>query len=641
MPSSHPYRWALAALKLACLLAALGVWAVSPPPAAHAAEAARVRYAWPLFYGDLPDGSQVGEARRMQVRVEPSNGDGVRVGFFESEFFGTGGQWRAAGWMAAVVASLECGQPLSRWRVSYDVVGRIDGPSAGGLMTSTVLSGIYGVDLLPKTTMTGTINPDGSIGPVGGIYYKLAGAREKGMQKVLIPAGGRMEKQKDGSERDLFQRGRELGLEVVEVANVRQAFAQLTGRSLPSMPDDKRRFQLPHKALAAMERSYRRWEAKFNDSTARMRQTASQVPPQYHPKLDLAWKNAQAMAVKARATLERGNLAAAMPLMFLAAVAADSGGHLSYLYIAEAKGGIRGALEVLKGYLIKKAFLDQFQQKLNQVRAASMNDLMTLVEAYAYFDLALGTVMYTQQMVANLDKLSQKIPPMVLAETISLGEALARNLFYFVDDLLLMGTGHPGGKPGDAPQLADWAKGMYQAAGANLGYIDKAIIEPIAEEAKVDAELVKLKILSSDSQYQQAQLSYQALPVLFERVPPGPNQSAAVVGGAMASFAMSGLVVAKWYSLEALPDQHGMVSRVGRPKALGHMLASSRDHLRQIILAVQQKQGYDPVMPIFHYLVAEGVGGRSSDPNDLVVILSEYWLGSTMGRLMLSLGGAN
>jgi hypothetical protein len=617
------------------LLLAVGLWA----PAAAAEDQARVRHVWPLFYGSAPSGKQIGEARRMRVSIAPSRAQGLRLGFFESQFFGTGSQWRAAGWMAAVVASLEAGLPLTRWRVSYDVPGRIDGPSAGGLMTSTLLSGIYGVEMLPKVTMTGTINPDGSIGPVGGIYHKLAGAQAKGMRKVLIPAGQRMEEQKDGSRTDLVKRGQKLGIEVVEVADVRQAFAHLTGKSLPSLPDQQEDFHLPDRARAGLEQSLGRWRGKFQDSVARMRQTAPQVPRKYHGKLDMAWKNAHALAAKSDRAREQGNLAAAAPLMFLAAVAADAGGHLSYLYIANEERGLKGALEVLKGYLVTDRFMRQFQDKLNQRQPSSLNDLMALVEAYAYYDLALGTVLHTQKLVGNLKELSEKIPPLVLAETVTLGEALARNLFYFVDDLLLMGMGHPGGKLDRAPDLGAWAKGMYQAAGANLGYIEKAVVEPLAQQAGADPKVVQLKILSRDPQYQQAQLSYQAVPVLFERVPAGVNQSAAVMGGAVASFAMSGLVVAKWYSLEAPPDANGMVGRVGRPRALGNMLASSRGHLRQMILAVRERLGFDPVMPIFHYRGAEGVRGMSQDPNDLVTILSEYWIGSTQGRLMLSLGG--
>ncbi|MFH1058837.1 MAG: S16 family serine protease [Pseudomonadota bacterium] len=618
-----------------CLLLATAM--AAPAAALAAGPAPQLRQVHPLFYANLADGKQIGEARPMQVQVEPSGGQGVRLGFFESEFFGVGAQWRAAGWMAAVVAALESAEPLSHWRISFDVPGLIDGPSAGGLMTATLISAMQGRQMLPSVTMTGTINPDGSIGPVSGIYYKLAGAQEKGIKKVLIPAGSRMEKQNDGSVKDLLARGRELGVEVVEVADVEAAYRNLSGQNLANLPDDGRDLAMPEKVRQALERSCARWEAKFNEATGRMRQTAPQMPAKYHPRLDFSWKTAQMMHGRAAAARQQGNLCAAMPLMFLAAVGADAGAHLSYLYLGLERGGEQEMMKVFKGYLIKPAFLDSFQNKLNQQKPRNLNDLMALAEGYAYYDAALGTLLYTEKMLKNLGQLTKEAPLLQIVENITLGEAMARNLFYFVDDLLLMGMGHPGRPLKDPGALVEWAKGMHLAAGANLGYIDRAIIEPAAQEAGVDPNALKFKLLAQDSQYQLANLCYQAVPVLLRRVEPEVNQAAAVLGGATASFALSGLVVAKYYSLGAVPDKFGRVGAIQRPQALAAMQASSRNRLRQTILTIQA-QGYQPVMPIFHYRMAEGLAAVSQDPNDLVSGLSEYWLGSTLGRLMISLG---
>ncbi|MBI4797487.1 MAG: hypothetical protein HY794_01860 [Desulfarculus sp.] len=628
---SSPLTWAcclLATLLLLLATSAGTAWAQGRP--------AQSRQVWPLFYAEASGGKQFGEARPMQVKVEGSEGQGVRLGFFESEFFGTGSQWRAAGWMAAVVAALESREPLAHWRISYDVPGLIDGPSAGMLMTVSTLSAMLGHQMRPDVSMTGTINPDGSIGPVSGIYHKLAGAKAKGLKKILIPAGLGQEEQKDGSVKDLKQRGRELGLEVKEVNDLEGAYQEFTGRSLSQVPDDGRALAMPPRAQEALALSYARWEAKLKDALERMRQSAAQVPSQHHPKLDLAWKNAQTMASRAAQAKQAGNLCLAMPLMFLAAVSADTGTHLSYLYVALARGGDQDMMRVFKGYLIKQDFLDSFLRKLNAQKIKNLNDLMALSEGYAYYNAALGTILTTQEMLNNLKQLTQKAPLIQVVEAITIYEALARNMFHFVDDLLLMGMGHPGRSVKDTQALVEWARGMHLAAGANLGYIDKAIIEPAAQEAHVDAEALKLKLLSQDYQYQQANLCYRAVPVLLKRVEPGPNQAAAVLGGATSSFALSGLVVAKYYCLGAQPDNTGRVGSIKRPQALGAMLESSRRRLRQTILTVQY-QGYDPIMPLFHYLAGEGSNAQSQDPNDVVTSLAEYWAGSTMGRLMLNL----
>lgn len=74
--------------------------------------------------------------------------------------------------------------------VTVGVDPKIGGPSAG-LMFSL---GIY--DTLTPGSMTGgeviagtgTIAPDGSVGPIGGIDQKIAGARDDGAQLFLVPA---------------------------------------------------------------------------------------------------------------------------------------------------------------------------------------------------------------------------------------------------------------------------------------------------------------------------------------------------------------------------------------------------------------------------------------------------------------------
>jgi uncharacterized protein len=65
----------------------------------------------------------------------------------------------------------------------------IGGPSAGGIMTVAVISLLENWTLDNQTVMTGMINPDGSIGPIGGIPYKIDAAHSVGATRFLIPKG--------------------------------------------------------------------------------------------------------------------------------------------------------------------------------------------------------------------------------------------------------------------------------------------------------------------------------------------------------------------------------------------------------------------------------------------------------------------
>ncbi len=65
----------------------------------------------------------------------------------------------------------------------------IGGPSAGAIMTTGLVALLMNWTMAYDTVMTGMINPDGSIGPIGGIPYKVDAAASVGANRVLIPNG--------------------------------------------------------------------------------------------------------------------------------------------------------------------------------------------------------------------------------------------------------------------------------------------------------------------------------------------------------------------------------------------------------------------------------------------------------------------
>jgi ATP-dependent Lon protease len=62
-----------------------------------------------------------------------------------------------------------------------------DGPSAGGVMTLTILSQLSDVPIKNNVAMTGEIDLNGTIRAIGGLHSKLQGARNAGCNLVLIP----------------------------------------------------------------------------------------------------------------------------------------------------------------------------------------------------------------------------------------------------------------------------------------------------------------------------------------------------------------------------------------------------------------------------------------------------------------------
>jgi uncharacterized protein len=71
-------------------------------------------------------------------------------------------------------------------RTSSPIIG---GPSAGAVMTLATIALLENWTIDKNLVMTGMINPDGSIGPIGGIPQKIDAAHSVGATRFLIPKG--------------------------------------------------------------------------------------------------------------------------------------------------------------------------------------------------------------------------------------------------------------------------------------------------------------------------------------------------------------------------------------------------------------------------------------------------------------------
>jgi uncharacterized protein len=152
--------------------------------------------------------------------------------------------------VAAFVACYLLGKDLNSYDFFYLMSSKsmvIGGPSAGAAMTVATMAALMEIQPRGDVVMTGMINPDGTIGPVGGIPDKLRAAAEGGAKIFLIPAGqrvvteSRVQRTTIGiitvtrtvqSSVDLVELGRKLGVDVVEVSNVADAFKYFTGMKI-------------------------------------------------------------------------------------------------------------------------------------------------------------------------------------------------------------------------------------------------------------------------------------------------------------------------------------------------------------------------------------------------------------------------
>src|SRR5439155_1766011 len=146
------------------------------------------------------------------------------------------------------------------------------GPSAGGLMTASFVSGVLGQEMKSDVAFTGTINPDASIGPVGGIQYKLEAVAKEGKKTFLIPIGQRYEVDEDtGQTVDVINKGQLAGLKVQEVATLDEAYEILTGKTLPRTVIPSRAPDLSPDAYDRMRPKVLDWKADYTEAMGRFK----------------------------------------------------------------------------------------------------------------------------------------------------------------------------------------------------------------------------------------------------------------------------------------------------------------------------------------------------------------------------------
>ena len=81
--------------------------------------------------------------------------------------------------------------------------------------------------IIRGVAVTGTIEPDGRIGPVGGIPDKVRAAKRGGYRLVLVPAG-----QIRTTRWNLTELALELNITITEVETIDHAYELMTGRRL-------------------------------------------------------------------------------------------------------------------------------------------------------------------------------------------------------------------------------------------------------------------------------------------------------------------------------------------------------------------------------------------------------------------------
>ncbi len=597
---------------------------------------ATVDFVW--FSGTAGTDSARGGTSPAMLRVDRNTAPGASVGVIEEYAGGAGSQWRSTAWIAAFTASNQASMPFLATEFSVRTGGHVDGPSAGMLTTAAFLALLRGDAIRDDVTMTGTINPDGTSGPVGGIPQKLAGAAEKGKHVFGYPLGCRQsEDLRTGQMVDLEALGQSLGVETVEVRTVRDAYRLLTGVDMGARPmasDDDVRVSAEMQQGTAIRVDM--WRASAEAGFARVQPILAEMTPEARDALAWVYSPIFAAVRQAQIYERAGQLIAAekkwMEVTIATAAAEDE---LAIVAAAQA-GKLEDAFAVLAPYLELQDQASTMMDEVATTFASSSNTVGAvnavlaadaIVEALALLETGKaglgaavagitrlekgGSEADAQKAVTNFIMLLLKTAPVLARAEASLAAARMELAFATVET---------GGGPVRTDKLGSMARAYASAAAAGKAYF-QALVGLDDESSAGFAFTEPVWATASSGAVFAANLADSPQPAV---------QLVAVASGAHA-YLSSAALQNKYY---ALGYKDGAISR---RVALTAEMAAAREAALAGVARVKKTAGRVPSRVITEFNFAEQL--REGSDDDKIEALSAYWRASFAAELAAELGG--
>ncbi|MBO1750637.1 hypothetical protein J4G33_02335 [Actinotalea sp. BY-33] len=593
----------------------------------------------PLFARS--DGSGGGVASETISR-EPSPDGSFRIDFSEDEVGGLGEASRAASWNAAIVATLLTGEPLDG-RFGFEISGRIDGPSAGALKTAALVALHHGHEIADDVTMTGTINATGTIGPVGGIPEKLQGAADEEITTVLVPLGQRNSPDAEGNDVDLVREGDRLGVEVIEVGDIYEAYPYLTGEEIPQ-PSQAGEPRLDN-------RSYDKVNAQVDAATSRFQTAANQFTGLQHDvqialaETLLLLEAEELMAESAdlqRQGLVAGAFVKAQQGAALMETLHATGNVLNPLYTQGEQGltvMLNNATDLGPASQRFMAFLDQ----LSTYQVSTLTDAEALTQAYAGAFDAWSLLAFAQREIdtmssrweagqyASLQEFFNHLAlPLVYAELAKAQLTNTQAVFEVGRD----NVGAPVMEDVDLAQVGDFFR---RGAEANFAaFTTSGEVAALSRSTGMSADVVVGHLARYDMSIALSVEQAAVVTAFADYIGEGkPNADYAVMGYGLSNYVRNQMLVEKYHN-NAIVDENYEVTGLRFQGALDNALDLGRAQLSTGIADLQEEET-SPVVAVAQY-EAGGVY-RTGTPAERFDALSYYNGGFIMTQLLARLGG--
>lgn len=610
--------------------------ATEVPPTATPVPGPRTSNVNVLYEMTDSDGKASGGTSIFKITVAPKSDTGIRVSFSEGEVNGQGSQMMAAGWTAAVMSCLTLGLDPSKLSFTYDIGGRVDGPSAGALLTIGTLAAILG-DTIPKDfAMTGTINPDLSVGPVGGIPHKIDGAAKAGIKTILVPIGQRTDIDLNTKQPvDLIRRGDDLGVTVKMVSSIFEAYKIATGKDLPQ-PQSAPRPDWPSDVFDNLKAQAKDWQAYYQQHHDRFATYSDAIQKNYADWM----KGGEDQAAAGKKALDEGQWAVALERYVGAAEVAFRGDQLGNFVQTLADRGLDASLNAVKASSAAST-MSALLETLRDTKVSTASDAVGLIDAYSNFIIG---IVHTEEAASTLDSLSKNASKMKEAD---IEDALANAVDYFaraeiagriVKTNLAIWMGHGSWKAPSVQALAGIADILRHAGEANMAAFDSLIVQDIAQQYNLRDEVVKSRLQSLDEDYLIASFSMDAM---NNQVGDASSKSQTTelqtayltLGAAMNTYALSTQLISKYYSLDAQLDKNFQITGYGREAALQSMLQLAEQH-SDSSLGLSK----DVPLPALYY-ADNAKAYREGGPSEKMDALFYFWQSSILSDVLANLTG--
>ncbi|CAN5752854.1 hypothetical protein BH11MYX3_BH11MYX3_47140 [soil metagenome] len=597
-----------------------------------------------------------GGSTPVKLSTSPNTDGSVQVGVYEELAGGTGAQWRAGVWVSAFVASNVLGKDLTDFTFSAASGGYIDGASASGLMAGGFLATMTGQKIDPSVTMTGIINPDGTIGPVGGIPEKFLGSIEKGKRRLGYPIGMRWTKSEaTGKLVDLVQLAKDHNAEAIEVSNVHDAYKLLTGKTLPeAVPVTEAEMALDADTVKGIDDKYKEWQQKLAGqwSSLLQLQQAGRLP---ETLLAMA-HYAQEAAEKAEKLHKAGKVAAAYSKMLGAWVYAASATDTYEILAKIQAGDTIGAVAALEALDQLDAMTVDVFNKVGSIKPTTLGQHLLMIttfqaalRAWGFKVFASDSVGRTKAFIASLgsvkaelaspavaDKIVQIVAPTVL----SIGRTVANTIM--AQQELEFEVEKTVNYMCSIPNVKRLATSFQSAGVAGINYFDTLLVEPLAKEAAMSVDEARMRVSMREPDYLVAYMlshlqQIEGLPKELKTKWGEGSVAWALMSlaGSQLAYYHAAELVTKYYSLGLHTDAMGRPDSVEHDKAFTNMLATAERSARASARAARIATGGIPVQAKLSYQLA--TVDRDGDLGDKLSALAGFWTSSAFSQTAVML----